>query len=97
MEATHAAISQSGLPPASGTVVVRLEVAGDSGRVTSLRWLVNTLVGPPPINSKLGRSAPPWAVTEAALQAIGECCAGARLPPSSDGGGSSITLPFVFP
>ncbi|KAL4425577.1 hypothetical protein ABPG75_009593 [Micractinium tetrahymenae] len=94
--AVHSEIAALELPPASGIVVLRLEVAGDSGAVTGLSWLVNTLEAPPPISSKLGRTPPPWEVLDAVTEVVGGACAAACFPPSEDGGPSSITLPFTF-
>ena len=78
------------LPPATGTVTLRLEVAGDNGRVSDIQWLASTLVARPQAGQE------PWEVTDATLATIAQHCFRARFPPSADGGGTAITLPFVF-
>jgi len=84
----------AGLPSVWGTVVVRLQVEGSSGRVVGLHWCVNTLISLPQSPGVKGLA--PWMVVDRVLAAISEQCVGAQFPPSADGGSSTITLPFVF-
>ena len=73
-----------------GTVTLRLEVAGDTGRVADIRWLACTLVARPQAGEE------PEDVVGATLAAIAEHCLAAQFAPSACGGPSAITLPFVF-
>lgn len=83
----HASLAEQ--LPAAGTVSLRLEVDGD-GQVTGLTWLANTLV------ADQGPGTQAWAVTDGILQMIAEHCWALQLPPSTDGGATSITLPFIL-
>lgn len=78
------------LSPVVGVVTLRLDIAGDSGRVADIQWLANTLVARPQ------GGGDPADATQDALAAIAEHCFRARFPPSGDGGATAITLPFVF-
>lgn len=88
MATLHAALAK--LPPAAGTVALRLQVVGD-GRVTGLQWLCNTLIAEPQ-----RRSTQPWMVVDSILAAVAESCTSLRFPPSTDGGSSEATLPLCM-
>jgi hypothetical protein len=78
------------LPPAVGTVTLRLEVEGPSGRVVDLRWLADTLVARP----QGGQEA--WEAHDASLACIAGHLLAARFPPSGAAEPSFVTLPFIF-
>lgn len=75
---------------AAGCVVLRLRVAGDTGRVTGLRWLVNTFIADP----WPGKQS--WVVVDDILRLV-EVHARAWRFPSSGGGDSHLTLPITLP
>lgn len=79
-----------GLPPVVGVVTLRLDIAGDSGRVADIKWLANTLVARPQ------GGGDPQEATQETLATIAEHCFRASFPASGDGGATAITLPFVF-
>lgn len=77
-------------PPVVGSLVVRLEVGGEDGRVRDLHWLTHTLVSRP----QSGRD-PQDAVDEVAA-CVAEHMLEAAFPPCKDGSDTLITVPFVF-
>lgn len=72
---------------AAGTVTLRLQVSGATGRVQTLDWLTNTLIAQP------ARGREPWRDVDEVLALIGEQCLDLQLPVSADGGDSWLTLP----
>jgi hypothetical protein len=76
------------LPPAVGTVTVKLDVTGETGKVTDLAFLANTLVARP------SGAVDPEDVTQATLACIAQHLAAACFPTSP--GHTAITIPLTF-
>lgn len=70
-------------------VTVALHIAPD-GSLESLQWLSDTLIVSPEATDS------PLEGRREILTAIGEGLAGLKLPASTDGGRSLVTLPLVF-
>ena len=96
MQAIHDALAS--MPPATGTLSVRLTVNGPTGKVAHVDWLSDTLVPIPgaPVLALDGACVePPEDARMLILETIVEHIAQAHFPSSEDGD-TEVTVPFVF-
>lgn len=81
------------LPAVVGTLVARIGVQGD-GRVAALSFLPHNLVVRP--EAGLGGPEDDAGVAREVMECVARGLAGLRFPEAPGGGGTSITLPFIF-